>query len=330
MAWTPEEKQRRERRRQLARGLVVGGAALGVPAFYNMLVARRAKRLPEPTWGEPEYFGWKNGTIAFRRLGKGPPLLLLHSFGPGYSSLQWQACAEMLATEHEVVAPDLLGWGDSDRPSRTYDGELYIELIQDLLADVLGRRAVLVASGLSAAYSIQVAVDQPESVRALGLVVPAGIDLHGDEPDLKDAVLHRLLRFPILGTSAMNLFTSRAGLAHHLRREVYSNPDDVSESTLDQHYRTSHLPGAHCALAAFLAGYLNHSVSPLLPRLEQPVWIAWGRRAVSPAVESADLWLRQLPEAQLEVFDHAAGQPQSEAPRDFSESLLGFLRGLRS
>ena len=328
MAWTPEEEQRRKRRRRLVRGLLVGGAALGLPALANVMVARRAKALPASRWGDPEHYDWLNGTVTFRRLGQGPPLVLLHSFGAGHASREWQAVAELMARDHEVFVPDLLGWGDSDRPGRTYDGELYIQLLSDFLIDVVQRRATVVATGLTCAYSIQVAVDQPESVRALGLVVPLGVDLHGDEPDLKDAIVHRLLKLPVLGTSALNVFTTRRGISHHLRREVFARSSRVTEELIDRYYRASHLPGGQAALAAYLAGYLNHSVRDLLARLEQPVWIAWGREATSPAIESADLWLRELPQARLEVFPDSASQPHAEVAESFASGLREFLQSL--
>ena len=131
---------------------------------------------------------------------------------------------------------------------------------------MVGERAVLVAAGLPAAYAVQLGVDQPELVRALALVVPLGMELHGDEPDLKDAVVHRLLRLPVLGTSALNLFTSRSGITSYLRREVYASPALVDDALVEEHYRNSHLPGAHAALAAYLAGYLNHGVRDALGR----------------------------------------------------------------
>lgn len=325
MAESREEAQKRRRRRRLAKGLLVGSAAVGLPALANALVSRRARRLPAVRWGSGDRYAWRHGEIAFQRLGEGPPVVLLHSFGPGHSAAEWRQVAELLAPVHQVFAPDLLGWGGSDKPSLTYDGELYIALVADFLSDVVGGRSAVVAAGLPAAYACQVAADRPELIEALGLAVPLGIELHGDEPDLKDAVVHRLLRLPILGTSALNVFTSRAGIAHYLRREVYASRDAVDDRLIEEHYRTSHLPGAHAALAAYLAGYLNHGVRDLLPRLGVPVWLAWGRRATSPAVETADLWLQQLAGGEVEVFEHCGLLPHAESPEEFSRKLEHFL-----
>jgi pimeloyl-ACP methyl ester carboxylesterase len=320
-----EEEQRRKRRRRLAQGLLVGGAAVGIPALLNLLIERRAGRLAPPGWGRSHRYAWRLGEVSFQRLGAGPPLVLLHAFGPGYDGHQWRAVAELLADRFQVFVPDLLGWGVSDKPALTYDGELYIQLLHDFLGDVVRERAALAAAGLPAAYATQVALDHPELLRSLALVVPLGIELHGDEPDLKDAVVHRLLRLPVLGTSALNLYTSRSALAHHLRQEVYGAPDRVDAALVEHHYRASHQTGAHAALAAYLAGYLNHGVEEALGRLSLPTWLGWGRRAKSPAVEAADLWLRRLPGAEFEVFEEAGNLPHAEVPVRFGEALARFL-----
>jgi pimeloyl-ACP methyl ester carboxylesterase len=327
-AQSREEEQRKKRRRRLVQGFLMGSAAIGVPALVNALVSRRARRLPAARWGSDDHYASKAGDVQFQRLGEGPAVVLIHSLGPGHSGTEWRRVAEILAAEYTVYVPDLLGWGGSEKSAKSYDGELYIELLSGFLKDVVGERAVLVAAGLPAAYAVQVAVDQPEEVRALGLVAPLGMELHGDEPDLKDAVVHRLLRMPILGTSALNIYTSRSAIATYLSREVFASPTVVDEALVDQHYRRSHLPGAHSALAAYLSGYLNHSVRELLGRLDVPIWIAWGRRSLAPAVETADLWLRHLGGAELEVLEQCGVLPHAESPDELCSKLELFLSNL--
>lgn len=325
VARTSPEEQRRRRRSRLAKGLLVGGAAVGLPALANAVIARRSRRLSLPAWGRHERYAWKYGEISFQRLGDGKPFLLLHSFGPGHDSEEWRSAGELLASQYSIVAPDLLGWGRSDKPRLTYDGELYIKLISDLVEDVVGQRCTLVAAGLSAAYAVQLALDRPELIDSLALVVPSGIEIHGDEPDLKDALLHRLLRLPILGTSAINLFTSRTALSQYLKRDVFRGPEQVDAARVEHHYRSSHQPGAHAALAAYLSGYLNHRVEEALSRLTAPLWICWGRHATAPPVEAADLWLQLAPTAKLVVMEDSANLPHLEVSARFCQGLGDFL-----
>ncbi|MGB5551670.1 MAG: alpha/beta fold hydrolase [Thermoanaerobaculia bacterium] len=313
------------RRRRLVKGLLLGSAAVGLPALANALIARRSEKLGYPAWGRQERFSWQAREISFQRFGLGAPLVLLHSLGPGHDSEEWKRASELLARSFRVYAPDLLGWGRSDKPAITYDGALYIQLLEDFLRRVVAERCVLVAAGLPATYAVQVAVDHPELVSHLGLVVPSGIQGHRDEPDMKDAWIHRLLRFPVVGRSSLNLFTSRPALGQYLRNEVFRSAEKVDASRLDHYYRSSHQPGAHAPLAAYLSGYLNHSIAEAVSRLKTPLWLAWGRHAKNPPIESADLWLHHVPSAELDVFEDCGNYPHLEAASRFSQHLESFL-----
>lgn len=326
-AYSVEEAQRRKRRKRLLQGLLVGAAAIGLPAAANAIIRKRAGALAPPTWGRSQLYAWRECEVAFQRLGQGIPIVLLHSLGPGHDGTQWRGVGEILAEDFQVFVPDLPGWGRSEKPSIAYDGELYIQLLDDFLADVVGRRAVVVAAGLPAAYAVQLAVDTPERFRCLGLVGPQGLEIHGDEPDLKDAVVHRLLRLPVFGTSALNVYTSRSGIENHLRNEVLGAPEYVDADLVDHHYVAAHQPGAHAALAAYLAGYLNHSVEELLPRLDVPTWLAWGGKASSPPLAASEQWLRQGP-VELQVFHRCGNLPHLEVPTAFTTALLEFMSKL--
>ena len=142
---------------------------------------------------------------------------------------------------------------------------------------------------------------------------------------MTDALTNRALRLPIIGTTALNLYTSRTAIAHHLRREIFAVEDRVDAARVEHHYLSSHQPGSHLALAALLSGYLNHDAQPALARLDQPVWLAWGRQSIVPSVESADLWLNRLRQAEVEVFEQAGSHPHLERPQVFADALTAFL-----
>jgi pimeloyl-ACP methyl ester carboxylesterase len=322
--------QRKKRRRRFTHTLLLGTAAVGVPALANALIARRNRRLENPVWGRSRHYSWKEAEVSFQQLGSGPPLVLLHSLGPGYDSEQWRDTGTLIARHRRVYALDLVGWGRSDKPPLRYDGELYIQLLRDFLEHVVREPATLVGAGLGASYAIQVAADAPEIVDALGLVSPVGLDTSGDDPDLTDALTNRVLRLPLVGTTTLNLLTSRTAIAHHLRSEVYALPDRVDAARIEHHYRSSHQPGSHFALAALLSGYLNHGIESSVTRLDLPIWLAWGRLANNPRVESADIWLNKLGNAELDVFDGVGQLPHLEAPQLFAERLVAFLDRITS
>lgn len=324
VARSTSEEYRRRRRKRLVKALLFGSAAVGIPAAANAIIARRNRRLEAPRWGRTHQYPWKRGEIVFQRLGSGQPLVCLHSFGPGHDGEEWRDLAQRLADRYEVFVPDLLGWGRSEKPQLEYDAEFYIGQIADFLEDVAGPRALVLGAGLAAAYAVQIALDRPQAIGALGLVVPSGIALSGEEPDVKDALVNRMLRLPIVGTSALNLYTSRSAIAAHLRRDAYAD-ERIDALTIEHHYQSSHQPGSHWALAAFLSGYLNHRIDENLARLNTPTWIAWGRQATMPPVEIADLWLSRIAQAELEVFEGAGNQPHAEVAARFCEPFEAFL-----
>lgn len=316
---------------RLAKGLLLAGAAVGAPALISEVIRRRAELPQAPRWGRAHRFAGALGEVVFQELGGGaPPLVLLHSLGPGYDANQWRTAAEILATRHTVYAPDLPGWGRSEPPVGGHRAETCVAMIQDFLRGVVREPAVLVAAGISAAYAVRVAAESPGRVLALVLVTPLGLPTDGGAAadGAGPAFLRRLLRVPVLRSTVLDLLTSRSALTHHLRKEVYAAPERVDAALLDHHYRASHAPRARASLAAYLRGDLGLDLGSDgngLERVDVPVLLAWGGSAVSSPVENADFWLRGLPDAGLEVFQGSGELPHVESSAIFCRALERFL-----
>ncbi len=338
MARSANQESRRLIRRRLANGLVIGGIALGAPALFNAIVARKAGRLSRPRWGSTRHIDVDGHRVAFvhlespRRGGK-PPMLLLHTFGPGHTGLLWRETAERLARRHDCFVPDWLGWGDSERRNRRYAAQLYIDLLGRFLKEAVAEPAVIVAPHRAAAYAVEAALNAPDQVAALALVGPRGIgDQFGDErgDERGDPVIHALLRAPVLGRSALNVVTGERALEHHLRRETLFGAEGLGEPMVQQLYRASHLPGAGHALIDSLCGRLGHRLKAGFgDRVKLPVWLAWGRQATNPPLENADLWLQEMPNAHLDVFDGCRNLPHVERPTRFAAALTAFIERQR-
>jgi pimeloyl-ACP methyl ester carboxylesterase len=159
--------------RRLVRGLALAGAALAVPAVAHAFIQRRLRAPEVPGWGRTHRYSGHYGPVVFQELGAGPPVVLLHAFGPGFDSCQWRAAAEALAPRFRVLAPDLPGWGRSaplePRP------RAYLACLADFLAGVVWGRAALVAAGHAAPYAIHLAEERSALVRGLALVAPLGL-----------------------------------------------------------------------------------------------------------------------------------------------------------
>src|SRR2546421_1137217 len=113
---------------------VAGGAVVGLEAYNRAAVIPRAELEPQLPVG-PTVWHWRFGDVAVYEAGEpsGPPLLLLHGHNVAASASEMRQPFARLAGRYHVYAPDLLGYGLSDRPDIEYNPRLYIEFIEDIL-----------------------------------------------------------------------------------------------------------------------------------------------------------------------------------------------------
>jgi 2-hydroxymuconate-semialdehyde hydrolase len=176
--------------------------------------------------------------------GSGPPVLLLHGSGPGTTAAAWAPLLAALAPHHRVIAPDLLGFGDSPRPA----GSLRAAWTEQALAliDSLGIPSfAVVGNSAGGAIALALACARPDAVTrvvAVGsmghpMTLPAGLDeLWGyATPSLEAArALTELINFdPRAATPAAIEARYRATVAQPWYPELFPAPrqrwvDDLS------------------------------------------------------------------------------------------------------
>lgn len=310
------------------RFLVSGGTLLGAAAAYNVYARRGVDRLPNLIGGEEGGWEWRGRRVAFTRRGEGPPILLVHGIHAAAWSYEWRHTADHLARDHTVYTIDLLGFGRSDRPAARYTARLYIALLSDFVAQVIGGACVLVAAGLSAAYAIILGARDPERFPALALIAPTGLTrLNGPAGAAGDA--ERLaLGAPVLGTAAFNALVSRRALGHFLE-EAYFDHTLVTRELIDVYYETAHQRGARHAPAAFLSGQLNIDVRRALRRLRQPALLFWGEEARITPVEEIRGFRALKPDFSAHILSPCGDLPQDERPDEFNVILSTWLQNRR-
>jgi len=111
--------------------------------------------------------------VIYRTIGTGPPLVLVH--GMVNSSRHWKAVAERLAEEYTVIAPDLLGHGDSAKPEGDYSLGAHAAGIRDLLAALGVDRATMVGHSLGGGVAMQFFYQFPERCQRLILISSGGL-----------------------------------------------------------------------------------------------------------------------------------------------------------
>ena len=111
--------------------------------------------------------------VSFLREGEGPVILLIHGITSG--SATWERAINLLAREHTVIAPDLLGHGESAKPRGDYSLGAFAAGLRDLLAALDMERATVVGHSLGGGVAMQLAYQFPERIERLVLVASGGL-----------------------------------------------------------------------------------------------------------------------------------------------------------
>jgi len=312
--------------------MIAGGAGVAALAAANAAIRRQASEPDDSALGgEARFFAWKYGNIFYKSAGQhhpGAPLLFVHGLGPGASSFMWRKNFDPLSTSFRTFAPDLLGFGFSQKPgSAPYSADLYVELITDFIREIAGYPVNLIASSLGAAYAVRVADEHPELISSLVLTAPAGSDSFRQKPGVAGAAFYGLLQSPVLGTSFHNVMSSERSIRDYARKQLFYDHRRVTDRLVANLYATSHQPGAQHAIAAFLSGYLNTDIRAPFARLTVPVTMIWGKQDLTTPIVNAAALLQLNPQARLEVFDYCRMMPEQEHPERFNEMVREVLAG---
>ncbi|MCO5974572.1 alpha/beta fold hydrolase [Actinoallomurus soli] len=263
---------------------------------------------------------------AFRMTGSGPPLLLIH--GIGDNSGTWEAVIPRLADRHTVIAPDLLGHGQSAKPRADYAIPAYACGMRDLLGVLDIDRVSVVGHSLGGGIAMQFAYQFPERCERLVLVAPGGIgrEVH---PLLRAAAAPGAEIGLSLATSAPARTAVRlATPALRLTRGLGLGPD------LDYILRRYQGLRTKKARRAFLRGLragvdARGQVITMLDRCYlaegMPILIIWGRDDHVIPVGHATIAHAAMPGSRLEIFGRCGHFPHLDDPGRFVIAVERFL-----
>jgi pimeloyl-ACP methyl ester carboxylesterase len=206
-----------------------------------------------------------------------------------------------------------------------YSARLFYNLLDEFARRVIGAPAVLVASGLSAAYAAVLGARDAERFPALVLIEPTGLTRLNEPANAGEDLARLFLDSPVLGTALFNAMVTRPSLRYYLER-VYTDHALVTDELVSSYYATAHQPGARYAPGAFITHQLNIDVRSAMRRLSQPVLLVWGEQALENPVEDAFRFRRLKPDLELLILDPAGSLPHDERPAEFNRAVVEFLR----
>lgn len=265
--------------------------------------------------------------------GSGYPLVFVH--GWPQSCYEWRKVLPALAERYTVIAPDLRGLGDSERPSTGYDKRSLASdvhaLVQSLGYDKIG----LTGHDWGGAVSYYFAYDHPEMVERLMILdmIP-GLGRTGDKMDLQVARRFWHVFFHAgMPDLAERLVSSnvRAYLSHFYRSADYNySPNVFSDADIDEFVRVYSAPGALRAGFQYYWTGLHEDLDNLkacAEKLKMPV-LAWGgERFLGNIVPAWQAVAAHVQGGSVEQCGHFIAD---EKPEFVIQQALEFFAPLRS
>jgi pimeloyl-ACP methyl ester carboxylesterase len=264
----------------------------------------------------------------YRMAGSGPLVVLLH--GIAGSSATWEHVIPRLTKYHKVLAPDLLGHGESSMPPGDYSLGAYANLLRDLIAVLGQERCTIVGHSLGGGVAMQFAYQYPERCERLVLVSSGGLgrEIH---PLLRAASLPGaelvLPWLSVVGEHSIALLLKTAGRVG-LRGSADLEETWRSFAALERpEARRTFLNTIRDTID--LQGQRISAHDRLYLTAEVPTLIVWGEKDPLIPVGHAHRTHEIIAGSRLEVFPGVGHYPYLEDPERFAGVLLDFIRTTR-
>lgn len=312
-------------------GFGIGVGLLGALALALRHRHRVASRGTIPESTSPTIFATRvvstsQGDVVYHVCGSGNPLVFLHGLFLGASSYEWSKVYCRFAMDREVLVPDLVGFGESERPAKALDADGHVECLAEFLRALCpGRPAILVASGLTCQIALLLAARHPELVGRLMLFFPTrltepqqvaamGLPRAGGIPALRRFIYHRQLARPAF----IRAWLSSTG---------YADPAALTEETVEVLASFAGQYGAEHAALALPGNRKKFDASARVSDILAPAHILWPGKAEGFPPAEATALCRKLAKSSLEILSGESAFAPMENPDAVSRSIAHWLDG---
>jgi pimeloyl-ACP methyl ester carboxylesterase len=265
--------------------------------------------------------------------GEGAPVVLLHGFPETHHA--WRHQIPVLAQQYRVIAPDLRGYGETDKPASGYDKRTMANDLRALLRELSIERVALVGHDRGARVATRFAKDHPEAVDRLVVMdnVPTRIVAQSIDAQVARAywffLFHQVPDLP----EALIAGKERVWLRHFFSDWCY-DPNAISGDAFEAYVRAYEAPGA---VRGAMADYRANAIDVAQDKEDADVLIAaptlalWGEAfyAVGKMFDMAKVWKGMAHDVVTHAIPRAGHLPHEEQPEIVNRILVDFLEGWR-
>jgi pimeloyl-ACP methyl ester carboxylesterase len=263
--------------------------------------------------------------VSYRAGGDGPLLVLIH--GITSSSASWEAVLPALAERFTILAPDLLGHGQSDKPAGDYSLGSHACLVRDLMLLLGHSSGTIVGHSLGGGIAMQVAYQFPELTQRLVLVSSGGL---GREVSIflravtlpgSELVLPLIASRPVIDAgSGFGRALGRLGL------QAGSDLGEIARGIASLSELGARRAFVHTARSVIdPTGQRVDATDRLYLAAHVPSLVVWGDRDRMIPVEHGRQAHALMPDSRFEVFEGAGHFPFNDDPERFVALLHDFI-----
>ena len=226
-----------------------------------------------------KFYEWRFGKIRYTKKGTGTPLLLLHDLTVGSSAYEFHKVIDALAENHEVYALDFLGFGLSDKPNMTYTNYLYVQLVNDFIKNIIGKKTDIIATGDAAPVAVMVCHNAPEAINKMIFINPQSLYRLNQIPSKQTRAMKLIMETPILGTFIYNLYTSRTSIEKLFQNEYFFDPKKIDPADITAYLEACHQQDykSKFAYTSYLGRYLNANIIHAVKEINHSIYILAGK-----------------------------------------------------
>lgn len=270
----------------------------------------------------PLTYHWRFGQIRYKKSGTGRPILLVHSIDPCMNSYEWKKLVLPLSQNHTVYTLDLIGCGFSEKPGFLYTNFLYVQLINDFVKDIVGRRTDVICSGNASSVILMACRTNDSLFDQITLLNPDSIATSMQMPTSKSKLSRYFYTLPIIGTLGYNIAFSKHMLKDRFFKDSSIMPSVCLSNDLQHFYNNSHIGGYYCKMlyASLRGKYMNVNVSNALREINNSILLVGGDRVDN--IQEILMEYQQLnPAVEISILEKTGRYIALDSP----EKLLSIL-----
>ena len=258
--------------------------------------------------------------------GDARPLLLLHSINAAPSAMEMRPLFQQWAGSRPVYAPDLPGFGHSQRGALPYSPDFYAEAINDLLSQIEGEPPDVVALSLTSEFLVRAVSESGRPVHSLVLISPTGLGSREPPgPEAGERIL-KILKVGWLSRGLWRALVSAPSIRYFLGQAFYGKAPDALVNYAQQ---TARQPDATDAPFAFLTMQLftREALEGLYANLSCPTLVLYDEDPNIDFDRLPDLTARSHWVTARRIVP-TRGLPQWERPEETVQALTEFWQQL--